>query len=297
MIDKGSIRLAFIVNPAARNHRSLKTFNKILPVIRAHIPDFKVYVAEYGDELDRSVQLAKDDGCTYFIACGGDGTVHQLANILANSELKMGILPLGSGNDVAYTLGYPTDIKEVLAQLLTWQDKSIDLIHIDDRYVINTAGIGLDGYINHLASSKFYRFKAFRYLFSGIYALSDYKIQTFEIASNVSDAMIQDAWMVCLANGKREGGRYLISPDSVPDDGQFEFLILQPVSRLRLIIAFIKLSLGLPFNRSVVKSISVSEVRISMLNGCHIHTDGESLQADQELNAKIVPKALRVLRP
>lgn len=297
LINSGSPKLAFIVNPAARNHRAVMIFNSLLPLIREHIPDFKVYVAKYGDELLRSVSEAEQDGCTHIIACGGDGTVHQIANILALSDLAMGILPLGSGNDVAYSLDYPSDPVEVIQRLLNWNPKYIDLIKANETYVINTLGIGLDGFINDLAANRFYRFKTFRYVLSGVYALLNYKSRPFEILGDDGKQMNRQGWMICIANGKREGGRYLISPNSKPDDGVFELLLLKNVPRLQLMIEFLKLSVGLPFRDQIVKTLKTNKITIKNLTGCYVHADGEQVQYHGDLNAELIADALTVIRP
>ena len=226
----------------------LRNKSKIVYTERAnHAEELAVtYAEKYGSE------------CIIF-ACGGDGTIHEIANALAFRNSPMGIIPLGTGNDFARTI-YPKDIYkkplEILKHLSEPNIRPIDLLRIDSydmmgnhipmwsRYCLNVASMGLDTQVQarakriaakHPKSLLFrnnaYPIAARRTLLGGWSFKMDYSIEL------TSGEMIEKKnvrySLVSICNGRYYGGGYCPAPDASLDDGALEVCLVDHMSRAK----------------------------------------------------------------
>lgn len=241
----------------------------------------------------------KADAYTHIVACGGDGTVNKVANGIMGSQAVLGVLPLGSGNDFAQNIGLTLDFETDLEILLQNHITDIDVVKSSYGYFLNTFGIGVDGLTNYYASKSRFRNGLLRYFSGGLRALYSAKLFTATVKnpSDLKEAIKQKVWMVTIANGKTEGGKYTISPESVNNDGQIELVLVKDVSRLRLAAEFMKLSLGLSFKDNVVKILSSSDgFEVNLEDELEAHADGEKQGLVSGFNQfQFLKKALKVV--
>ncbi|MFN1833877.1 diacylglycerol/lipid kinase family protein [Balneola sp. MJW-20] len=297
MTDEISSKYAFIVNPAAKSNRAVRQFEKLKPFILSEFPNAGIFLANNELTIEALCKEAINK-YDHIIACGGDGTVHIIGGILYNTDTTLGILPIGSGNDIAFSLEYPKDPIQVLRSLKNYKSGNIDVMNVNGIPGFNTIGIGLDGYINLLANNKLTLFKKARYLVSGAVALTFYRKRNFSFFINEDRLNYRiKGWMLCAANGKREGGRYLISPLSVNDDGLIDFIFLKDINRLKLFKEFIKLSLGYTFDKNIIDHHTARTMTLENAQDYHIHIDGEQYVFNDELNISVDAGGLRVIRP
>lgn len=254
-----------------------------------------VYISENDSIIDVVKNKALEH--SHIIACGGDGTVNRVANALVGSECILGVIPLGSGNDFAQSIGLVKDFEKNIDTLLQGKVVRIDLIKSNWGYFINTFGIGVDGLTNYYASKSRFRSGFMRYFLGGLTALLSSKPVRTKIS--IPDQNIeteQPIWMVALANGKSEGGRYIISPSSVNHDGKVELIVVKSVSRLRLISEFLKLSLGFSFKKNVVSEFTISSaVKIRTSRKLKSHADGEQVPESADFFFEVCKAELPVI--
>ena len=274
MSRKGSY--CFIINCASNAHASEMIFKKYEPVIKSEFPDSDLKYIRTGDCIKEFVE-AHLDTYNHFVACGGDGTVNSVANALVDTEAVLGILPLGSGNDFAQNIGLFKNFEQDLKILKNNRIKQVDAILVNGEYMVNTCGTGVDGLTNYYASKSPFRWGFLKYFFGGLTALL--KSCQFDITYNIDgkgSKAYQNIWMVTVANGKTEGGRYKISPNSDNSDGIADVIIVKGVSRILLIREFIKLSFGRSFDPEVMEIQSFQDT-MELRNSIKLHThlDGE----------------------
>lgn len=273
----------FIINCASNAHASEIAFKKYESVIKSEFPGSYLLYIRSGDSIKDFVE-AHLDKYSHFVACGGDGTVNSVANALVETEAILGVLPLGSGNDFAQNIGLYLNFEHDLKILKNNRIKQIDAIKVNGEYMFNTCGSGVDGLTNFYASKSLFRRGFLKYFFGGLTALL--KAGRFDITYNIDgngSKVYQNIWMVAVANGKTEGGRYKISPNSDNSDGIADVIIVKGVSRLHLIREFIKLSFGRSFDPEMVEILSFQDT-MELRNSIKLHThlDGEQKgQLDQ----------------
>lgn len=271
----------FIVNCASNSKRAEKNFNRRIERIRENFKFCKIiYIYPHQSIIETAREAAKK--FSHVIACGGDGTANRVANGLSGTSAIMGVLPFGSGNDFSGSIGMTNDLEQDLQILLGNNIKNVDLLQMTDGVVINTFGLGVNGLTNFYAANSSIKNGSFKYFWSGLKALLH--AVPFPVQLNLDDTEINTtSWMIVVANGTTEGGKYKVSPNSVNTDGKVEVVIVKPVSRLRLIIEFIKLSFGLSLDKKLVEVISVKD-KIVIDSGTVVkaHFDGEQAEDKQQ---------------
>ena len=158
---------------------------------------------------------------------------------------------------------------------------------------LHTTGIGFDGHTNYIASKSKLKGKI-KYIISGMEAL--FYSQKFTILIDENDKSRRFITrLVIIANGKWEGGKYLVSPFSENSDGLVEVIILNDISRFRLAMEFIKLSLGKMLSVDLFTLIRTNQLDIRLDKSVYIHSDGEVQTPNQHIGVKVMDKKLKTI--
>lgn len=212
------------------------------------------------------------------IACGGDGTVHEVVNGLmrlpAERRPAMGVMPLGGGNDFAFALSAFSDPPPFQGG-----EKVIDLARItDDRgrsaYFANSAGLLFDAAVN--ARSHRLRLPGFsRYFVATTQSfLLDFRPTRVRLTLD-GTATERDLLMLTLGNGPREGGGFYCTPDARIDDGRLDYLAVAPMSRPRVLALLPQVMRGTHAARRGVTLGRFRTLRLEADASIPIHLDGE----------------------
>ncbi|MBO6586412.1 MAG: diacylglycerol kinase family lipid kinase [Gracilimonas sp.] len=286
----------FIINCASNAFRAEAFFRSKEAELADKFPGTSF---KYIRKDDSIAEIVRDKSAehSHIIACGGDGTVNRVANGLIGSDSKLGVIPIGSGNDFAQSIGLNHDFDKNIRVLNQETTKRIDVIKSEWGFFINTFGIGVDGLTNYYASKSGYGSGFLRYFLGGLNAL--FTSEPFRAKISISgrnDAIEQKVWMVAVANGKSEGGKYQISPSSINSDGKVELIVVKAVSRIRLILEFLKLSFGFSFNKKIADEYSFTDsVIISTDRLLKSHADGEQVPETNHHVFEVLPGALEVI--
>jgi len=218
----------------------------------------------------------------------------------------MGIVPIGSGNDFSYSMGITQKSAHALAHALKAENvETVDVGLMTDEhgrkvYFDNTLGIGFDAVVT-IRSHKLPIVKGFLMYLTAV-------IQTIILNHNPAKLKIEtdtEAWegntlMVTLCNGPREGGGFMLSPNSKNNDGKMEYLIVNKVSRsmmFRLVPEFMK---GTHMRFEQIRMGEFKKMTISSNLPLYIHADGEIFTSFgsnlRKASFEIMPKALQVVR-
>ena len=283
--------------------------------------DLRPIANEYQGKIDWSgtvypghaIELAKqagEEGYDLVVALGGDGTVHEVVNGLMQAEVQkqpaLGVVPIGSGNDFAYASGIPTNPKEAMSLALHGETSPIDLGLMTDEngrqeYIDNTLGIGFDAVVT-IRSHKLPIVRGFlMYLTAVLQTItSNSAVVKMKVESDTK-SWDKDIFMLVLANGPREGGGFIMTPESKIDDGVLEYMIADKVSRLmqlRLLPEFIK---GTQERFKQIEVGTFKKLSLTSEAPLYIHIDGEIYTNFgsnlRGISVEIVPDALNVVKP
>lgn len=270
----------FIINCSSNSYRAESFFKEREEFLRTKLPDHSEFI--YIQKGDSILEIAGKKALVFshIVACGGDGTVNRVANAILGTPAVLGVIPLGSGNDFAQNIGLHLNFEQDLRVLLEDNRTLIDAVKTNWGYFFNSYGIGVDGLTNYYSNNSPFQNGRLKYFWAGLRALFESK--PFNVTINIGDTKQvykRNTWMVAIANGKTEGGKYTISPNSVNHDGEVELILVNKVSKVRLIFEFLKLSFGYSFKESVVevfKSGNGFEVYTESI--LKVHADGEQVE-------------------
>lgn len=297
-----------ILNPQANHGRAYETAGDL-----RHLAD-DIGGAEWvgTDFPGHAVQLAREAALAGFdpvVSVGGDGTLHEVVNGLmlvdAARRPRLGVVPIGSGNDFVSGAGLEARPLAALQGILTaTRERRIDAGFIRDEsgrteYWDNTVGIGFDAAVN-LQSRRITRIHGFMmYLFAVIKVIiENYDAPRMEIELN-GESFTKELLMFTAGNGTREGGGFITTPDAKLDDGQLDYAYISRVSRLMMIRLIPEVMNGRHGRFKSVRLGRMTGVKVCADRALPIHTDGEMF-ASYEANVRcveigIVPAALRLI--
>ena len=299
-----------ILNPMADMGRAWKTANDLRPIAQEFKGELTWSGTVYPTHAIELARQAAEEGYDLVIAMGGDGTAHEVMNGLmqvpAEKRPVMGVVPIGSGNDFAYSMGITQKSAHALAHMLKAETiQSIDIGQMTDEhnrkeYFDNTLGIGFDAVVT-IRSHKLPIVKGFLMYLTAV-------IQTIILNHNPANIKIEtesEQWetstlMVTLCNGPREGGGFMLSPNSKNDDGKMEYVIVNKVSRgmmFRLVPEFMN---GTHMRFKQICMGEFKKCSITSDRPLYIHADGEIFTSFgsnlRKVNFEILPQALKVVR-
>ena len=282
-----------IVNKASNSGRALIVLKNHWAEIKQKLGDVELIEISQEDSITEIV-AQESQNFDVIVACGGDGTARKVAIGLKGSDTLFGLLPIGTGNDFAKMLGLSSSFSENLDTLASLKTKKLDLIRFNESYFINTLGLGFDGRTNWYASKLSFLKNSSKYVIAGLQSLITSKPCTVTIELDDKSYSF-NTLMTVIANGKWEGGRYFISPESLNDDGIFEIIIIKNVSKIRLAIEFIRLSLGHSLSERIKFVITTKKAVIKTSEPVFVHADGEVESLENQFKLEITPKQLEVI--
>jgi YegS/Rv2252/BmrU family lipid kinase len=253
-----------------------------------------IYVSEPEELVSISIEAAKRSSVV--VACGGDGTAQSVAQGIHGSKALMGLIPVGSGNDFAKSIGLKTkqNIEYYLNVLLKRELLQVDMPKINEQIFVNTAGIGFDGLTNYYASQFRFLKGMMKYTVAGLKAFLT--ARPFLINGVIDDEKLsKKVWLVAVANGAIEGGKYVISPASKNSDGILDLVIVPAYSRIKLGIAFIILSFGKTLPDSFSEVCSFKKASLNIQKKHFIHLDGEVGTSSSQYQIELKNEPLNVI--
>jgi diacylglycerol kinase (ATP) len=285
-------KIAFIINPKA----GVKKKINIPDFIREHTEKGIDYEIFLWDALDRFSEIEKkifENKFTIVVAVGGDGTVNRVASMVNNTEISLGILPFGSGNGLARSIGVNMDIKKALKQICSGTIKKVDSALINNKQFFCTAGVGFDAHIGKLFAQTTTRgFKTYfnitrKELFS--YIPHDYEITVDGIKKSF------EAFLITVGNAGQWGNNVFICPPAKMDDGLLHVTVLKKFPKTKIISIVGKLFRRKIHTSDYVEILCGKTISIRRKESGAAHYDGEPETMDEEIQIEIKPGTLKVI--
>jgi YegS/Rv2252/BmrU family lipid kinase len=236
-------------------------------------------------------------GADLVIVWGGDGTVNEAGSGLAGSHTALGLIPAGSGNGLAASLGVPRDPIAALEHMFSMPERSIDVGYLAERPFFNIAGIGLDA---HIAARFNLRERGRRgrwpYVRIGVHEGWRYRALEYDVDVDGRTRRVS-ALLIAFANGREYGMGACISPGAELDDGLLEAIIVEDRPPLARFVDARHLALRSMARAARVQIAPVHSATVSTAEPGGVmqyHVDGEPGTASGAIHVRIEPMALRV---
>lgn len=289
---------AVIINPRAGGPRA----RRVGPAERAALAErigrragllVRAVVTEARGHGVGLTRQALADGASLVVAWGGDGTVNEVASVLAGSPVPLGIVPAGSGNGLARELGLSRNPEAALAAAFSAHERCLDAGLLGGRVFVNVGGIGFDARIAARFDAAGGRRGLIEYVRLTVRELWRYLPARYRIehdGGHYSGA----ALIVAAANSRQYGNGAWIAPRARLDDGRLDLVIVESASPLGNLWRARRL-----FDRSLledrgVRTAQVTRVRVEADEPVDLHVDGEPAGTAREVVVEVRPGALRV---
>jgi diacylglycerol kinase (ATP) len=291
MPAKPNNKALFILNPYAGVPPVKFIISKELKRRRDELSLFKSL------SIDESGALIRQNFDKYdvFVAAGGDGTVHTVANQLVGTGKLLGVLPIGSGNGFARELGFKPIIRSLLKDIEKNECFEIDVIKINNDLCLNVAGVGLDSFVAH----SFDKLKARGFWsYVRVTLLNFIRLRPFHVTIKIpgEKTISEDLFVLSTANTRQFGNNAYIAPDAVPNDGMLDIVMIKPFPKI-LVPIFIYRLFAKKLNKSKYFSHFKTEKEVTIsTDETRFHIDGEPVTICGDVKIEIRKNALKVLK-
>jgi diacylglycerol kinase (ATP) len=272
-------RAALIVNPTSGGGRGWRVLGQAAPLLRRAGLQPDVVVCTNGDEPGTLARQAADAGHGLVVAVGGDGQAAAVAEGLVGSDTTFALLPAGSANDYARTLGIPRgNVRAAVGVIAAGRTARVDTVKVKtadrERHFLNVVGTGFDAAVAGRAEKIPLLRGAGRYVLAILVELPRFKAATITLDVDGATRELR-AMMVAIANGVSYGGGMRVAPSATLDSGRLEICVVGEVSKQEFLRAFPKVFRGTHVDHPAVTMLSGREVRLSADRPLRLIGDGE----------------------
>jgi YegS/Rv2252/BmrU family lipid kinase len=302
MMMSNPFRYLFIFNPAAdkgRASRKAKWLRELVAVRSDSIMATTDYAGHAG-EIARSG--IKESSC--LIACGGDGTLHEVVNAVAGEGRTVGILPIGSANDFIKTLNPRKRVHTGISHLFDAESQNVDLGSVsygvaDHRYFINSLGIGFTGRVAKAVKRLPWLKGELSYVYALFSVLAGYTSLRMRITITLENSVLElnePIFAFSVSNGKIEGGKFVIAPHAELSDGLLDICILRDIRRYEFFRFVLKYLNGTHINDPKILYCKAKAVTLMLTAPEVMHMDGEVYDDILgKVSISVLPDGIRVL--
>ena len=264
------------INPSSGHGKGAAFGERVTDYLSAKKAPYRVFSAQSASQLRNEIEIALDAGKYQgVISVGGDGLAHLLLQLAVPRSIPFAIIPAGTGNDIVRTLGWSlTDINGYLDQVISTDPQSIDLGNVDSEWFAAILSTGFDSVVNERANSLKWPKGPQRYNAAIALELPKFQPIEYEITMD-SVKMSTKAMLIAVGNGRSYGGGMLVCPHAQINDGLFDVMILEPVTKVEFLKVFPKVFSGSHISHPAVKTFRTQ--KISIVADAVAYADGERI--------------------
>jgi len=296
-----------ILNPYSNRWKAKARWPEAEAALKSSGIDFDLAISERPGHIIDLAEKAVREGFSPVIAAGGDGTIGEVVNGLARAARSekdligpLGILPLGTANDMAYILKIPLDLQAAAQVIKTANIRKMDVGKVNDRYFANNSAAGLEPYVTTKQVRITWISGIVRYLVAAVWAIMDRPkwMATIQWDDGEYKGPVS---LITIGNGPRSGGVFYMIPHADPFDGKLTFVYGFRSTRRSMLATLpraMKPGVGSYVELEGMSEINATWIKVHLENPSPAHTDGELFsQAIQDLDYQIYPGRLQIITP
>lgn len=272
------MKYVFIINPASGKTDYDKIKENIIKTLENE--EYEIYETKAPKEATEIASRFKNEENTIVYSVGGDGTLNEVVNGIAEGKCKLGIIPTGSGNDFYRTL------KEAQTE-----NVRLDLGKVNGRYFINIASVGMDAETCNNANKIKSKIKLqSSYYLALIHTFLTFKSKSLKLKID-KNVYAGDYIIAAICNGKYYGGGFKIAPVASFDDNQFDIYLVSKVGKLKLIKILLALLKSEHEKYNEVRKYTGKNITITSENNLIVNIDGE-ITISKNIEIEMIEDAL-----
>ena len=265
----------FLVNPAAGRGTGRSHLDRIRVLASRH--GAGLVVSRKVTDLAEQARRAAEDGVERLLVAGGDGTMHYAIQGLAGSSCALGVIPLGSGNDLAGSLGIPPDLDVAVERAIKAEPRRIDLLRVGNVFSASYAGVGFDSEVTRFANEVKFLRGPLIYFYSVIHTLITFEPPRMKVVYD--GGTFEGKVMFAVVNNlPRFGGGMRIAPDARIDDGLLDLVIVREVPKSVLLSIFPKVYGGKHVGHPAVTIVRTRRAEITIDRAMTLYGGGEPIR-------------------
>lgn len=296
MISSDS-RYLFIVNPIAGGSSKDACMDFLKRAFEKRDIPFHIFETTGKNDFEEAQKAIDKVDPNTVVAVGGDGTINLVAQLLRDTDLRFGIIPVGSANGMAVELGIPQDFENATRVLLYGSTRSLDAILINQTYLsIHLSDIGLNAKVVKRFEEEKLRGMG-SYIRQFISELFHLRPSKFTLILDGRKPFRKKANMIVLANATKYGTGIAVNPDGKLDDGYFEICVIKPFLWYQFFPILFSFLAGRVRNSPHVNIYQCQSAQIINRDEEVLQIDGEVIGNPKTVDAQILPQAYQVIVP
>ena len=288
-------RVRFIINPLSGGKNKTRLPATIKNNLDYSVIDAEIAVSTSAEHTTRLAKEAVEQNFDAVIACGGDGTINNIASVLVNTEVALGIIPMGSGNGFSRELKIPFKPGTTIKTINRFFLKTVDTAEINGRPFINITGVGFDAHIAGLFEGSVKRGLK-TYVKIIIREFNAYEPENYTLIID-GKTIETEAFLIAVSNGTQFGNNARISPLANLHDGLLDVTIIKKCGWVDVPFIAIRLFNGTLHKHAQTEMYTARNVEIIRTKEDIVNMDGEPVTLDKNLRINIVPGSLKVIVP
>ena len=266
------------------------------------LPGAEIRLTNKPGSAARFARTALQKGCELVIAAGGDGTLNEVINGIGEDlgGARVGLIPLGTGNDFARSIGVPTDLEAAIDLIRAGTTRAVDLVRVTSdelRYFVNVSAGGFSGLVDEKLTPEMKKtWGPLAYLRSAAAAWPELRAYHTTLAFDEDESLMLELYNVVVANGRYVAGGTLIAPEAEIDDGLLDIVLIPKRPAPELAMAMAQIALGTHLSSKTIVFRRAAKLTVNSKPGMWFNVDGE-LVGNEPARFEIVPRALRFIAP
>ena len=296
-------KIIYLVNPVSGTTKK-DAIEKLIDVkTKEESIDFEMLPTNSIGNYDFLKDKIEQDRITDVVMVGGDGTVNSIVSSLHGVKVNFGIVPMGSGNGLAYCAGIPKNPVKALDLIFNGNATYVDGFKINDEFSCMLSGLGFDAQVAHDFANSASR-GLFTYTQQSLFNFFKAHPYQFEILLN-DFSFFTDAFLICIANSNQFGNNFKIAPRASLNDGLLDIVVVQKMNKAKLPFAILRQIRGNNELQKLVDEITNNNIlyfqtptlTIRNLKHAPFHVDGEPRKTENEFKIEIIKNCFRLIQP
>jgi len=289
----------FIINPIAGKGIRYLSMDLLKSIFNVEEFTIVIKYSKYKRHATELTQNSITEGAHIIVACGGDGTINEVASCLINSSVKLGIVPMGSGNGLASNLNIPRKILNSLEIIRKQEVIKIDVGRVNQKYFFSNTGVGFDATVikNYESNNKR---TLIGYILACFTSLNELK-HSKKLKININDTQFEiDPFLVFISNSNELGYKFSLTPKASLQDGLLDVLIITKINKLKMIWFGFLVLIKKPLLLKEAQYYQTKQIKVQNKKQDYFDTqaDGEfSKIKNDTLTIHIDTRALNVISP
>ncbi len=296
-------KIIYLINPVSGTKKKDPVSDLIVRKTRAHGIDFDILPSRADGSYAHLQKLIKKEAVTDVVICGGDGTVNAVVNALQGIEVNVGIIPMGSGNGLAFAAKIPRQPTRALDVIFKGKSYPTDAFYINDKFSCMLCGIGFDAEVAHeFAKQKTRGLQTY----ARISTLRFFKAKPYRFEIKVKDQIVKtEAFFISIANSNQFGNNFTIAPKASMADGLLDIVIVKKMNKISLPFSILLQVTGnnkpqphmdYTDKKSIIY-LQTDKISIRNPEEAPLHIDGDPAETSASFKIRVIPNCFRLLQP